>query len=236
LDEGLRLGEMTDFWSLKTYSLITLIETYHEVRRHADAEAAVQRLLSLAQSAGDGRMEAEGWAAHGLAFSDQNRWAESADAYNRALGLWLEQGDRINALRAQAGLAQAALALDNRAEARAHVDEILPSLPESKTIYSMTFAPVIAPYTIHLTCYRVLAALEDPRAAGVLEKAYHLVQERAARIPDPEQRRSFTENLIEVRAILAEHAQLAQRTASADEAVDGGGEASAPIASQELSS
>ena len=89
-------------------------------------------------------------------------------------------------------------------EAQAHVEQILPRI----TDYALVNSVSDGPFAIYLTCYRVLVAVEDLRAAGVLEQGYRLVQERAARIPNPEQRRSFTENLIEVRAILAEHAWL----------------------------
>ena len=149
-------------------------------------------------------MEANSWAGLGLILGDQDRWVESGDAYGRALALWREQNDQLNVALAQAGLAWAAQARGETAQAQMHVEGILPHLHESEKIFSV----VLGPYTVYLTCYRVLAAVGDPRAAGVLEQAHGLVQERAARIPDPEQRRSCTENLIEVRAILAEHARL----------------------------
>jgi hypothetical protein len=51
------------------------------------------------------------------------------------------------------------------------------------------------PMRVYLTCYRVLEASKDPRAAEVLATAHSLLQERAAKIEDEEMRRSFLENV-----------------------------------------
>jgi hypothetical protein len=46
-----------------------------------------------------------------------------------------------------------------------------------------------------LPCYRVLLTNGDDRAAGLLLRAYSLLQERAGRISDSEVRRSFLEDV-----------------------------------------
>jgi len=61
-----------------------------------------------------------------------------------------------------------------------------------------------APFRIYLTCYRVLQAREDPRAAQILETAFQLLQKWAANIPDEGSRRSFLENVPWHREILHE--------------------------------
>jgi hypothetical protein len=47
------------------------------------------------------------------------------------------------------------------------------------------------PLLIYLTCYQVLTAAGDPRAAELLTWAHFLLQEWAANAPDEETRRSF---------------------------------------------
>jgi hypothetical protein len=109
-----------------------------------------------------------------------------------------------NELQARAGLARAALMRADLVAALEQVEQILPHMAGNFLDNSVPQGP----YAVYLTCYRVLTAAEDLRAAGVLEHAFRLIQERARRIPDAQRHRSFTENLIEVRAILAERARL----------------------------
>jgi hypothetical protein len=47
------------------------------------------------------------------------------------------------------------------------------------------------PFRVWLTCFRVLHAQEDSRAAQVLKKAHRLLQEWAGRLQDKELRRTF---------------------------------------------
>jgi hypothetical protein len=51
------------------------------------------------------------------------------------------------------------------------------------------------PVSLYLTCYQVLTASGDPRAAGILEAGYQFLQERADLIGDEALRRSFLEKV-----------------------------------------
>jgi hypothetical protein len=66
------------------------------------------------------------------------------------------------------------------------------------------------PALVYRSCYRVLEAVEDPRAVGVLEEGYQLLQEIAAKFTDEDLRRSFLENVAAHREIVAEYARLDQ--------------------------
>ena len=55
------------------------------------------------------------------------------------------------------------------------------------------------------SCYRALRANQDPRALGVLTKAYRLLQDWAAKIDEGTWRRSFLENVPAHREIAAEY-------------------------------
>ena len=52
-----------------------------------------------------------------------------------------------------------------------------------------------SPFHLYLTCYRVLRASGDPRAGDILEEAHNLLQERAAKISDEAERRSYLGNV-----------------------------------------
>jgi len=90
-------------------------------------------------------------------------------------------------------------------QAQAHVEEILRYL-EASALHLHTDS-----FSIYLTSYRVLSANEDPRAQGILHTAYQLLQERAAKISDEEERRSFLENVAAHKEIVSEYARR-QRT------------------------
>jgi tetratricopeptide (TPR) repeat protein len=106
---------------------------------------------------------------------------------------------------ALAGLARTYLAQGDLAQAQAHVEEILSHLQVG------SLDGTVEPSRIYLTCYQVLRANGDPRAGEVLEAAYHLLQERAAKIDDEELRRSFLENVKANREIVAAWEQASRK-------------------------
>jgi len=53
------------------------------------------------------------------------------------------------------------------------------------------------PLRVYLTCFRVLEANHDPRAEGILKKAYALLEQRASMIEELYLRKSFLE-IVEV--------------------------------------
>jgi hypothetical protein len=91
-----------------------------------------------------------------------------------------------------------ALAQGEHEHALAHVGEILAHLEDRPGLEG-----TVEPVRVYLTCYRVLRALGDPRAEGVLDAGYGLLQERAAMIEDADLRRSYLENVPHHREIAA---------------------------------
>ena len=85
-------------------------------------------------------------------------------------------------------------------QARTRVEEILGHL-ETGTVDG-----VDEPFRIYLTCYRVLRAVEDLRAQGILRTAYSLLQDQASKIGDEQERLSFLESTATHREILSEFA------------------------------
>jgi len=123
---------------------------------------------------------------------------EAVDAYHRALALAREVDAPPQVMEALSGLARVSLAQGDLHEAEPHVDEILAYLQAS------TLDGTFEPARVYLTCYRVLKANDDPRAQKVLEDAYRFLQDRAARISDEEDRRSYLENVAANRELVEE--------------------------------
>jgi hypothetical protein len=64
------------------------------------------------------------------------------------------------------------------------------------------------PIRVYLTCYRVLTANKDPHAEELLDTAYRLLQERAAKIGDEKMRHSYLENVPAHRELVREFGSL----------------------------
>ena len=64
------------------------------------------------------------------------------------------------------------------------------------------------PLRVYLSCYHVLHDNQDPRAEGLLIRAYDLLQEQAAKVEDKEDQRLFLENASTQREIAAAYRDL----------------------------
>jgi tetratricopeptide (TPR) repeat protein len=125
---------------------------------------------------------------------------EAAATYRQAIALRRELDQLHWALDPLAGLTRVALMQANWPQARAAVEEILDYLEANATAASSGYglAGTDSLGEVYLNCYRVLQVSGmsgDPRARAVLRTASHWLQERAAKIGDEKQRRSFLKNV-----------------------------------------
>jgi len=123
---------------------------------------------------------------------------EAAAAYQLATDIWRALNPPHAAIEPLAGLARVALAQGEIAAALAHCEEVLAFLESGGTLDGLS-----EPLRVMLTCYQVLRAASDPRAADVLETAYTTLQQQAAKITDEVMRRSFLEHVPYHREIVA---------------------------------
>ncbi len=120
---------------------------------------------------------------------------EAVTSYRQALSLCRNLDQAHFSREILGGLARAALAAGDLAQAGACVAELLPQLTDGH-LYGAR-----EPLRIYLTCYQVLHAGQDPHAPEVLAAAHQLLQERAAAIADDRLRRCFLDNIPAHRAI-----------------------------------
>lgn len=125
-----------------------------------------------------------------------NRLEDAAAAFAQALAFYTELDQAHATVDARAGLAQVALAQDQLGLALAQVEAVLAVLADRP------LGDLAEPFSAYLTCYRVLKANGDPRAAGVLETAQRLLHEYADTITDDTLRKSFLENVVVHRELL----------------------------------
>lgn len=148
------------------------------------AEQHGRRAHHLAQTLGDRRYLA--YAAHrlGNVLLAQQRWDEAAARYQEALAIRRTLGQTNLALESQAALARVAWQRGDPVTA----------LPAVASILSALDAPPVGmdePLRLYLTCYEVLAAASDPRAQALIQTAATLLQARAERMTDVDQRAAY---------------------------------------------
>jgi len=171
---------------------------FHNLGDDETAWERGQEALHIAQEIGDRRWEAFARTNQGYVLMVKGRFAEAVESFQQALSARRELGEHSLATESLAGLASVSLAQSNPTLALNYVEEILDYLNQGNTLDGTD-----EPFKVYLTCYRVLRANQDSRAETVLEKAYALLQERAAKIDDEEMRRSFLENVASHREIIA---------------------------------
>ena len=173
----------------------------HYLGDDARALTLGQEILHTGQALGEERVQQWAWMLVGHALTGLDRLDDAGAAYQRSLSQ-LESPSRWTLCR-WAGLARIAL-LKGRTEtlqaALPQVEEILRYWEAHPALRDVTFDR----FEICWTCYRLLQALQDPRAPEVLERAYNLVQATVAKLQDPEHRRMFMEDVAVHQEIVAE--------------------------------
>lgn len=170
---------------------------YHSLGKNDGALRYLQQSLEIAESLNDRSTEANALTNLGHVLTSLGDFEQADITYHKALRLRQNIGQPTLAQELLAGLARLHLTRGDLTQASAFVEDIL-SHPKVDNIEGLD-----EPFLIFLICYRVLRANNDPRAQGILEKAHNLLQERAASITDGALRRSYLENVVAHREILA---------------------------------
>lgn len=168
------------------------------------SRANSQAALAIAQEIGDRWIEASSLTklGHGLAGLGQTDAA--GESYGQAVALWRELGRPDLALESMAGLARLARAAGDRSGATAYAEEMLAQFADD----SFSNDGMAEEF---LTCYRVLRAADDPRAAAILQEVHGQIQTAVARMDDEAMRRSYLENIPAVREIVEEWGRFSER-------------------------
>jgi adenylate cyclase len=168
---------------------------------YADARAFIEQALPLAREVDDRFTESTVAGCLGDALLGLGQPIEAAAAYRSAVDSLRALGLPHAATEALAGLARVALAQGEIAAALAHCEEVLAFLESGGSLGSLDGTN--DPLRVLLTCYQVLRAANDLRAASVLEMAHVKLQERAAKIGDETMRNSYLHNVPYHREIVA---------------------------------
>jgi DNA-binding SARP family transcriptional activator/predicted ATPase len=197
LEQALQLSQAVHSHEPTLDALLFLSSLSNHMGNHEQALSYAEQAWQIVQGMGSRRRQAQVLVARGRALAGTLRPIEAVTAYQQALKLYAEIGGMAVLTSApQASLAAVALAQGELALALAHVEAILSLLAADEPFV------LDEPFEVYLTCYRVLQASGDIRAANLLHRAEQRLRECAEQITDDALRRSFLEHVAAHHAIL----------------------------------
>ena len=189
----------------QTLAFLSLLN--HHLGDDGTAQEQSEKGLNIAIESCD-RL-AQGWLLDSLGYAllSQGKLDQAENAFQRALTLRREINEIHKTAESLAGLAQLALIQNRNRDAMEFVEEIL---YQEKTI---GLAGTNQPFQIHLTCFQVLAASQDPRAEEILANAYQQLMAQKFNINNEALERSFLENVAAHHEILLAYLEMLTRQA-----------------------
>jgi tetratricopeptide (TPR) repeat protein len=141
----------------------------------------------------------QGWALQimGSILYDLGRFDEAAERFRQALAIRQELAETREAIGTLAGLGSAYLGLGDLPQAVECVEAILVHISRNGV------EGFEGPVKVFLSCYQILSAAQDPRAADIIRQGHALLLEAAAKIETEAMRRSYLERVPENRAMAA---------------------------------
>ena len=160
-------------------------------RQYSEAGIALKREQEHSEAVAEALM----WLGHAWLGLNQPQNAETA--YRESLMIRQHLDQPQLALWVKSGLARAALEQGNLRDALGCVQEITSYLAAGGD-----FQETWEPLRIYLICSQILRSVGDPQADEILETAFNLLQDQAARIPDSTYRGFFLQQIPWHRAII----------------------------------
>jgi len=189
LERASQLSEDVGSWEPRFFGRLFLALLSQHLGDHETARRYAEQSHQIALQAGDRSRQADAWLVIGRAQEGLGHLMQAAMAYQDALALYAELARTHMTAEPRAGLARLALAHGNLSKALGQVEGILSVLAQ------YPHAGLDEPFHIYLTCYRVLEANHDPRAASVLATASSLLDESASHFAEESQRQAFLNNV-----------------------------------------
>lgn len=168
----------------------------HHIEDNETAHEYSTRALAIARDLGDRHLEGDALTYQAHALVALERPTEALAIYEQAVGLRDELGDETLALESRAGLARAALRMQQTKQACDQVEVIMAFLDQNP------LENVEETFRVYETCVTVLQASDDERATGLLRTTHDLLQNAAAKISDLTMRRSFLDNVLTHRNLI----------------------------------
>lgn len=181
--------QIGDRWS-QAMSLVNLSAYAGRQGDYPTALAYAGQALQLSTAIGDPSLDAWALTYLGHARFGLERLDDARQAYQRALDIRGALEQPYYAPEPLAGLSRVCLKTGDLPAALGYTAEILAYREVDPSLRLCD-----EPLRVLLTCWQALQAVDDPRARGLLEYSYHLLQEWAAKIGDAGTRQTFLLNV-----------------------------------------
>jgi tetratricopeptide (TPR) repeat protein len=189
-EQNLRIARETGDLLSECFMLYNLGLIHANQGDYAASRRRCEQAAQIARQVGAGRELGYALTGLGDALAGLEQPVQAAAAYHEALDLRRGVGHEPLTMETLAGLVRLAWAQGDHDQAQAHAETIVQYLEGGGSLNGAE-----EPLRIYLACYHVLHAAGDARAASLLETAHSQLQERAARIADPGQRRIFLQEV-----------------------------------------
>jgi class 3 adenylate cyclase/tetratricopeptide (TPR) repeat protein len=183
---GLEIAQAIGLRAEEAIALLNLSSVEHFLGSHDTATKRAEEAIEVAERIGNPQFRAFAWQCAGQAHLGARRWRLAQQAFERARDGLRSINAAMVAIEAIAGLAEVALESGQTAEAGEYVSEVLDHLAKVGHFHGTEH-----PIKIRITCFRVLAALGDQRAAALRAEALKEIEAMAASISDLDLRETF---------------------------------------------
>ena len=175
---------MSEAVSLDTLGLIWL-----DMGQPIPAQSHFEEALALHQAISNPRGQGYALTHLGYSLAAQGRWQTAVSPFQQALTIRRQMNAHSLAIDAVAGLARCAASQHHVDQATAYVREIMEWIAEHGTV------GIELPVKVYLICYQVMAPLDAAQARQILHDGHALLQTRAARIQDADQRQIYLQQV-----------------------------------------
>ncbi len=189
LTEAIELSHAIGWRNNETWARLRLAQVCLAMDTPRAAQEILEHVLEITREYKFDDDTAEAYLVLGHAAYALDDLARAQAHYNEACDLMQAVNEESIIVEAWAGLARIALRQGNAPRALEIIARILVEL-ETHHGFAL-FDPLL----VYLTCYQVLRANADARAARILQEAHQMLQTRAATLEDSVTRRGYLENI-----------------------------------------
>jgi predicted ATPase len=194
-----QIAQEIDDPTQESHALHNLCTVKRKQGRLEEAEAYGREALRLGQVHQLVEPEACAWLHLGYVLLERAQLAAAATAFDHSRTSWLTLDQMPLVIEATAGLAAVAWHRGDPDEALAQTETVLNYL-DTQPLYGGD-----EPFQVYVTCYQILHAHDDPRAAQILAEARQQIESRLALLPDEQTRHAFLTNIPAHRTLMGDH-------------------------------
>jgi tetratricopeptide (TPR) repeat protein len=190
LEQGLLTARESGNSYSEIYILINLSSNASLREQAADAVNYALSAIELSQRTGEQSGEAWGWLYLGHAQLRLDNLDQARPSFQRALQIRERLDQPALSMEPRAGLVETALRAGDIQAASLEAEKILLHLDHGGNLNGTD-----EPLRVYYNCYQLLQQKQDPRAVGILQAAFDMLEDQLAKFKDEHLRQMYVENV-----------------------------------------